>query len=142
MRDALSLPDQAIAFSNNDIRLETVQAMLGTIDSAFLAELMESLCRKDAQAMLATVDRMHQQGLSFTQALADWAELLSQIAIVQQIPAAREQGQPLAEQMTQWAQVIRDRKSTRLNSSHVAISYAVFCLKKNTTSRQHPRLWS
>src|SRR5439155_14045273 len=26
--------------------------------------------------------------------------------------------------------VIQDRKSTRLNSSHVAISYAVFCLKK------------
>src|SRR5690625_6086026 len=26
--------------------------------------------------------------------------------------------------------VISDRKSTRLNSSHVAISYAVFCLKK------------
>src|SRR5437660_4613673 len=25
---------------------------------------------------------------------------------------------------------IQDRKSTRLNSSHVAISYAVFCLKK------------
>src|SRR5690625_5740355 len=27
-------------------------------------------------------------------------------------------------------QTLRDRKSTRLNSSHVAISYAVFCLKK------------
>src|SRR5690625_7122259 len=26
----------------------------------------------------------------------------------------------------------KDRKSTRLNSSHVAISYAVFCLKKKT----------
>src|SRR5699024_12666957 len=26
--------------------------------------------------------------------------------------------------------LIRDRKSTRLNSSHVSISYAVFCLKK------------
>src|SRR2546430_9172772 len=26
-----------------------------------------------------------------------------------------------------------DRKSTRLNSSHSQISYAVFCLKKNTT---------
>src|SRR5256885_12393516 len=26
----------------------------------------------------------------------------------------------------------RDRKSTRLNSSHLVISYAVFCLKKNT----------
>src|SRR5690625_6058371 len=32
------------------------------------------------------------------------------------------------------AQLIgRDRKSTRLNSSHVAISYAVFCLKKKKT---------
>src|SRR5690625_7006876 len=29
-----------------------------------------------------------------------------------------------------------DRKSTRLNSSHVAISYAVFCLEKKTTNRQ------
>src|SRR5690606_41988938 len=28
-----------------------------------------------------------------------------------------------------------DRKSTRLNSSHVKISYAVFCLKKKTTKR-------
>src|SRR5690625_6939848 len=28
---------------------------------------------------------------------------------------------------------ILDRKSTRLNSSHVAISYAVFCLKKKNT---------
>src|SRR5947208_9327908 len=27
----------------------------------------------------------------------------------------------------------RDRKSTRLNSSHQIISYAVFCLKKKTT---------
>src|SRR5207249_8541457 len=27
---------------------------------------------------------------------------------------------------------VLDRKSTRLNSSHVSISYAVFCLKKNT----------
>src|SRR3712207_8084874 len=30
--------------------------------------------------------------------------------------------------------VLRDRKSTRLNSSHANISYAVFCLKKNQTS--------
>src|SRR2546426_7016883 len=29
-----------------------------------------------------------------------------------------------------------DRKSTRLNSSHLVISYAVFCLKKKTTTRQ------
>src|SRR5690625_6358570 len=32
----------------------------------------------------------------------------------------------------QHAYFFQDRKSTRLNSSHVAISYAVFCLKKKT----------
>src|SRR3712207_7387278 len=34
----------------------------------------------------------------------------------------------------------RDRKSTRLNSSHANISYAVFCLKKKNTSDYNPRL--
>src|SRR5439155_21326676 len=36
--------------------------------------------------------------------------------------------------------IFKDRKSTRLNSSHVAISYAVFCLKKKTT--KHNRILS
>src|SRR5256885_11338963 len=32
-----------------------------------------------------------------------------------------------------------DRKSTRLNSSHLVISYAVFCLKKTQTTMRQPR---
>src|SRR5690625_5443542 len=36
--------------------------------------------------------------------------------------------------------LLTDRKSTRLNSSHVAISYAVFCLKKKIDDRsEHVR---
>src|SRR5690554_7444433 len=35
----------------------------------------------------------------------------------------------VAEQVVSFV-VVADRKSTRLNSSHVRISYAVFCLKK------------
>src|SRR5215475_15325096 len=35
-------------------------------------------------------------------------------------------GRPPSQTRSRW----RDRKSTRLNSSHVKISYAVFCLKK------------
>src|SRR5258708_21617741 len=43
-----------------------------------------------------------------------------------------------------WLNEDRDRKSTRLNSSHQIISYAVFCLKKKTapqilTCRAHDR---
>src|SRR5256885_15405292 len=33
------------------------------------------------------------------------------------------------------AETIKDRKSTRLNSSHLVISYAVFCLKKKKNNR-------
>src|SRR5256885_9251798 len=33
------------------------------------------------------------------------------------------------------AQLAADRKSTRLNSSHLVISYAVFCLKKKKTNK-------
>src|SRR5438552_4898174 len=38
-----------------------------------------------------------------------------------------------------WAAGVGDRKSTRLNSSHQIISYAVFCLKKKTTKTTTPR---
>src|SRR5689334_24664758 len=35
----------------------------------------------------------------------------------------------------------QDRKSTRLNSSHSSISYAVFCLKKKIHNTQHLQQW-
>src|SRR5690625_5591395 len=41
---------------------------------------------------------------------------------------AREQAERFYEALMKAG--VEDRKSTRLNSSHVAISYAVFCLKK------------
>src|SRR5256885_3200019 len=40
----------------------------------------------------------------------------------------RRIGQPFLGRYAVW----EDRKSTRLNSSHLVISYAVFCLKKKT----------
>src|SRR3989442_2160995 len=44
-------------------------------------------------------------------------------------PNARQLLQ-LSDEFGKWFGVMKDRKSTRLNSSHVRISYAVFCLKK------------
>src|SRR5207248_9338949 len=45
---------------------------------------------------------------------------------------------PHLEHATQrgWVNRPRDRKSTRLNSSHRTISYAVFCLKKKKTKKK------
>src|SRR5437667_5700218 len=36
----------------------------------------------------------------------------------------------------------RDRKSTRLNSSHITISYAVFCLKKKKKKRKNTQTYT
>src|SRR5256885_6065310 len=41
---------------------------------------------------------------------------------------------PTQLQEQRWVVKWTDRKSTRLNSSHLVISYAVFCLKKKKTS--------
>src|SRR5690554_2177308 len=46
----------------------------------------------------------------------------------------RLQARWLANQCAKWISEKVDRKSTRLNSSHVRISYAVFCLKNKTVS--------
>src|SRR5205807_6156612 len=45
-----------------------------------------------------------------------------------------------SHKITEPARFEGDRKSTRLNSSHLVISYAVFCLKKKkkTRNKKHP----
>src|SRR5438034_2281788 len=44
---------------------------------------------------------------------------------------------PLRASVQGWLRGTVDRKSTRLNSSHTVISYAVFCLKKKKQHRTH-----
>src|SRR5258707_7534346 len=52
-----------------------------------------------------------------------------------ELPSLELDHQPLGAVLRDHPEDRQDRKSTRLNSSHANISYAVFCLKKkNTTS--------
>src|SRR5437868_3635191 len=48
-------------------------------------------------------------------------------------------GKKIGYQLLSIQSLFRDRKSTRLNSSHVSISYAVFCLKKKKRNNQTRR---
>src|SRR5690349_22309380 len=48
------------------------------------------------------------------------------------VASTRKVNPKVEEETRLW--INRDRKSTRLNSSHVEISYAVFCLKKKTAA--------
>src|SRR5690554_7348321 len=59
------------------------------------------------------------------------------LAVLEQLRGDRsaiEKTNHLAEQFTHLKNQL-DRKSTRLNSSHVRISYAVFCLKKKKKNK-------
>src|SRR5690349_22465889 len=48
--------------------------------------------------------------------------------------------QELAKYTSDAGNHVQDRKSTRLNSSHVEISYAVFCLKKKKKINEHVQI--
>src|SRR5438034_5402693 len=56
---------------------------------------------------------------------------------VQQLADERERARDARDYDT--ADALRDRKSTRLNSSHTVISYAVFCLKKKKRHTSNER---
>src|SRR3989442_11331916 len=64
--------------------------------------------------------------------IASLARLNAFITVTAEL--AREQAREAEREIA--AGRYRDRKSTRLNSSHVRISYAVFCLKKKKKSYQ------
>src|SRR5438067_11009424 len=49
----------------------------------------------------------------------------------------RRQSGPLFARTVPWMRFEKDRESTRLNSSHVSISYAVFCLKKKKKKKNN-----
>src|SRR2546427_8531892 len=69
----------------------------------------------------------------------DAAATLVADRIVGSVGAAGPRSSRQVVTTTRTAPRTRDRKSTRLNSSHSQISYAVFCLKKkkNTTHKRH-----
>jgi len=88
MRDALSLTDQAIAYSAGNLTHASVQGMLGTIDQRYLLRLLHALLDGSATGVLTIADELAERGLSYAGALADLAGLLSTIAILQRVPDA------------------------------------------------------
>src|SRR2546429_2689295 len=71
MRDALSLLDQAIAYSAGSVTEQAVRAMLGTIDDSFLYSILEGLARGDPAAGLAIAEGMRFPSAGFGGALPD-----------------------------------------------------------------------
>src|SRR5690625_5801402 len=116
-----------------------IENRLEDIDSSYLASLSASLWNLDVNQL-----QIQLEGISHLPDIHSVSvrEIQEQISnplelslgtlresqhITREYPIYHEAG---TEQRQIGILVVQDRKSTRLNSSHVAISYAVFCLKK------------
>lgn len=106
MRDALSLTDQAIAYSGANITADAIRDMLGTIDQRYLVRFLQQLLNANAQGILDVADELTTRGFSFSSALEDLASLLSRIAIEQRLPGTVAPEDPSVEDIVQLSQAI------------------------------------
>ena len=99
MRDALSLLDQAIAYSQNRVEEATVRSMLGAIDQSYLYNVLDALLAQDGPALLAVADGMQSRSMDFEAALQELATLLHRVALAQTVPQAIAEDDPERERV-------------------------------------------
>jgi DNA polymerase-3 subunit gamma/tau len=104
MRDALSLMDQAIAYSSGKVDEALVRTMLGAIDQGYLFDLLQTLRAGDGAGLLRIADQMTMRSVAFEAALQDMATLLHRIALAQTIPKAIAEDEPERVRLLELAQ--------------------------------------
>ncbi|CAB3776892.1 DNA polymerase III subunit gamma/tau [Paraburkholderia fynbosensis] len=123
MRDALSLTDQAIAYSANQVNEEAVRGMLGALDQSYLIRLLDALADGDGAAVLAVADEMALRSLSFSTALQDLASLLHRIAWAQFAPSSVLDEWPEAGDLRRFADA--------LSAEQVQLFYQIATIGRN-----------
>ena len=106
MRDALSLTDQAIAYSSGNLTEESVRNMLGSLDDRYLIRMIDALASKNGKELVDISAEMGLMSLSFTTALQDLASLLQKIAMAQVIPSSVIEEWPEAQDVLRLAKLI------------------------------------
>jgi len=86
MRDALSILDQAIAYSGDKISSKKIISMLGTIDDTFLSSILNSLAEADGVNIMKLSKEMNEKSISFDLVLEELARLIHKISMHQIIP--------------------------------------------------------
>lgn len=97
MRDGLSLTDQAIAQSGQNIQLTVVQQMLGTVDVSWGQNIFAAILQSDAEALVTELQRLVLQNPDLEKVLDDLLTLCHQIAMTQVLPSAAKLNERSAE---------------------------------------------
>lgn len=83
MRDALSLLEQAIAFSEEEIKTQAVEDMLGISYERYLPALLQAIVHSDVEACLRITQDLAQQGTDFEQVCSSLQTALYALSISQ-----------------------------------------------------------
>ena len=101
MRDALSLLDQSIAFSDHDITSAKIDLLLGSIETIYFYRLVDALCAKDIQQVFLSIHEIAEHTSNFAQVLEELLLLLHQMAVIQLVPNVSVDF-PDTEKLTAW----------------------------------------
>lgn len=100
MRDALSLLDQAIAFSANHVTEKAMLEMLGSISQIKLIELLTLLAKQDKTRLMQVIDELNELGADFLHVLDQLLSWLQIIAVAQLLQQGDDTTLSLAKQFT------------------------------------------
>jgi len=117
MRDGLSLLDQALAAGSGRVQLAPVADMLGTVEQRHLNTIVEALITRDARTGLAAVGEVFSLARDLSRLLADLAEMLHRIALIQQVPDYRD------DSRTDWDYLVD--YAARMDSEDVQLYYQI-----------------
>src|SRR5690554_1208415 len=110
----------------------------GWLGGGAVFPLAEQLATWVLYALLALIGcQLRNSGMPLKQILLNRHGLAIALTLVASSLLGGLLAAPLIE--LRWNEGLADRKSTRLNSSHVRISYAVFCLKKKKNTKIQPK---
>jgi DNA polymerase-3 subunit gamma/tau len=102
MRDALSLTDQAIAFSGEIIAEATIQQMLGISDDGVVIKILQSIINHDSVNLLAICEKLNNDGANLENLMQQLNYALFQIGIAQltPVPGLKPEYLELAQQVS------------------------------------------
>ncbi|WP_198265775.1 DNA polymerase III subunit gamma/tau [sulfur-oxidizing endosymbiont of Gigantopelta aegis] len=106
MRDALSLLDQAIAYSDGKPNLPDVEAMLGSVQKARIFELLIALANDDGKTLIEDSRLLSSQGIDVNTILSELISTLQRIALYQMVPDAIDDSLGDQQSIAQLAQAI------------------------------------
>ncbi|MEX0916183.1 MAG: DNA polymerase III subunit gamma/tau C-terminal domain-containing protein, partial [Wenzhouxiangellaceae bacterium] len=117
MRDGLSLLDQALAAGNGKLESAAVEDMLGTVEQRHLNTIVEALIDGEPGSALAAIGEVFSLARDLSRLLADLAEMLHRVALIQQVPDYRDDSRSDWQNLVDYAE--------RLDPEDVQLYYQI-----------------